>query len=80
MITKHVEPDEVGKLLSIVGAVQSFIPIISSPLFGLLYRNTVSVYPSTFLYVLAGGQKQCYENYQTTFRSVLCGLVDIGLH
>ncbi len=53
MITKHVQPDEVGKLLSVVGAFQAFIPIISSPIFGLIYRSTVETLPQTFLIVLA---------------------------
>ena len=38
MVSKYVEPDEVGKILSIMGAIQSFIPIISSPVFGIIYR------------------------------------------
>ena len=54
MISKHVAPDEIGKILSIVGAIQSFIPIISSPVFGLIYKNTVKIYPQMFLLILAG--------------------------
>ena len=54
MISKNVKPDEVGKILSFVGAVQAFIPIISSPLFGMIYRSTVETLPQTYLIVLAG--------------------------
>ena len=53
MISKNVRPDEVGKILSFVGAVQAFIPIISSPLFGTIYRSTVETLPQTYLIVLA---------------------------
>ncbi len=53
MITKHVRPDEVGKLLSVVGAVQAFIPLFSSPIFGVIYRSTVATLPQTYLIVLA---------------------------
>ena len=53
MITKHVKPDEVGKLLSVVGAFQAFIPLISSPIFGVIYRSTVASLPQTYLIVLA---------------------------
>ena len=53
MISKNVRPDEVGKILSFVGAVQAFIPIISSPLFGTIYRSTVETLPQTYLVVLA---------------------------
>ena len=54
MISKNVKPDGVGKILSFVGAVQAFIPIISSPLFGMIYRSTVETLPQTYLIVLAG--------------------------
>ena len=54
MISKNVKPDEVGKILSFVGAVQAFIPIIASPLFGMIYRSSVETLPQTYLIVLAG--------------------------
>ena len=54
MISKYVRPDEIGKILSVVGAIQSFIPILSSPIFNSLYRATVETLPQTFMLVLAG--------------------------
>ena len=54
LISKNVEPDEVGKILSFVGAFQAFIPIISAPLFGTIYRSTVETLPQAYLIVLAG--------------------------
>ena len=53
MISKAVEPDEVGKILSFVGAFQAFIPIISSPIFGSIYRNTLETLPQMYLIVIA---------------------------
>ncbi|TRY71632.1 hypothetical protein TCAL_14873 [Tigriopus californicus] len=53
MISKYVEPDEFGTILSIIGAIQSFIPIASSPIFGILYRSTVELFPQLYLLVLA---------------------------
>ena len=53
MISKNVKPDEVGKILSFVGALQAFIPIIASPLFGLIYRSTVETLPQTYLILIA---------------------------
>ena len=41
MISKHVRPDEVGKILAFVGAIQAFIPIMAKPTFGILYRETI---------------------------------------
>ena len=53
MISKAVEPDEVGKVLSFVGALQAFIPIVSAPIFGTIYRNTLETLPQTYLIVIA---------------------------
>ena len=52
MISKNVRPDEVGKILSFAGAVQAFIPIISSPMFGMIYKRTVKTLPQAYLIVL----------------------------
>lgn len=54
MISKNVKPDEIGKILAFVGAVQAFIPIVSSPMFGLIYRSTVENFPQAYIIVLAG--------------------------
>ena len=53
LITKCVDPDEVGKIFSIVGAFQAFLPFASSPLFGFLYRATVATFPAAFLFLVA---------------------------
>ena len=37
-ITKMVRPDEVGKILSFSAAIQAFVPLASSPIFGNIYR------------------------------------------
>ena len=49
-----MEPDEVGKIFSIVGTFQALLPFGSGPLFGFLYRDTVDVLPQAFLLVVAG--------------------------
>ena len=54
LITKCVNPDEVGKIFSIVGAFQALLPFGSSPLFGFLYRATVATFPAAFLFLVAG--------------------------
>ena len=53
MISKNVNPSEVGKIFSILGAFQAFIPFITSPFFGTLYRSTVETLPQAYLIVLA---------------------------
>ena len=54
MITKTVDPDEVGKVFSIVGTFQALLPFASGPLFGFLYRETVAYFPAAFLFLVAG--------------------------
>ena len=54
LITKTVDPDEVGKVFSIVGTFQALLPFASSPLFGFLYRETVAYFPAAFLFLVAG--------------------------
>ena len=54
MITKHVRPDEIGKILAFVAAMQNFIPLVSSPIFGIIYRSTVEFFPQTIYLILAG--------------------------
>ena len=53
MITKNVNPDEVGKVFSIVGTFQALLPFVSSPIFGFLYRETVADFPQAFLLLVA---------------------------
>ena len=38
----------------ILGAVQAFIPLISSPIFGNIYRSTVETMPNLFMLIIAG--------------------------
>ena len=53
MLSKNVGPDEVGKIFSFVGALGEFLPVISSSLFGTIYRSTVDTLPQTYLIVIA---------------------------
>ena len=53
IISKNVNPNEVGKIFSILAAFQAFIPFITSPFFGMLYRSTVETLPQAYLIVLA---------------------------
>ena len=52
MITKIVKPDEIGKVFSVVAIFQAVLPFIGAPLFGILYKNTVSTQPNAFLFLI----------------------------
>ena len=43
--TKEVEPTEIGRIFAIVALGQAIVPLISNPLFGGIYKATLSSYP-----------------------------------
>ena len=52
LITKIVNPDEVGKVFSIVGTFQALLPFMSGPAYNYLYRYTVSYMPSAWIFLV----------------------------
>ncbi|TRY72153.1 hypothetical protein TCAL_00254 [Tigriopus californicus] len=54
MVTKIAEPHETGSLLAVFGSFQSIMPMIATPVFGMLYRSTVANFPQLYLLIVAG--------------------------
>ena len=52
MITKNVNPDEVGKVFSIVATFQALLPFMSGPAFNYLYKYTVSYLPQAWIFLV----------------------------
>ena len=52
LISKIVDADEVGKVFSVVAIFQALLPFVGSPMFGILYKNTVSTHPNAFLFLI----------------------------
>ena len=52
LITKTVNPDEVGKVFSIVATFQALLPFMSGPTFNYLYKYTVSYMPSAWVFLV----------------------------
>ena len=48
-ITKMFEKYEFGQILSIVSLVQCLVPLIASPLFGLIYKATLDTFEGSYL-------------------------------
>ena len=48
-ITKIFDKLEIGQILSIVTIVQCLVPLIASPLFGLIYKATLDTFEGFYL-------------------------------
>ena len=48
-LTKIFDKSEFGKILSIITVSQCLIPLISSPLFGLIYKATLETFEGMYL-------------------------------
>ena len=51
-ITKMFEKYEFGQILSIVSLVQCLVPLIASPLFGLIYKATLDTFEGSYLLIV----------------------------
>jgi PCFT/HCP family folate transporter-like MFS transporter 1/3 len=54
LISKTVEPDEIGKVFSVVGVFHALLPFATGPIFGVLYMKTVEFTPNAFIFLLIG--------------------------
>ncbi|XP_046970551.1 proton-coupled folate transporter-like [Vanessa cardui] len=51
--TKVVDPDEIGKICSLIGVVEAIVPVIYTPIYSKLYSKTLETLPGAF-YLLGG--------------------------
>ena len=54
ILSKIVGPLDVGKVLAVLGALQSLIPFMSSPFFAYIYRSTLATTPNAFIFTEMG--------------------------
>ena len=54
ILSKSVDPLDVGKVLAVLGALQALVPFIFSPFFAYVYRSTLSNMPNAFIFVIIG--------------------------
>ncbi|XP_040576911.1 probable peptidoglycan muropeptide transporter SLC46 [Lepeophtheirus salmonis] len=50
--TKATSPEEVGKVFAVIALGQSLVPLVSNPLFGLVYRETLTTFPGAYLIIV----------------------------
>uniref|UniRef100_A0A1A9VPF0 Major facilitator superfamily (MFS) profile domain-containing protein n=1 Tax=Glossina austeni TaxID=7395 RepID=A0A1A9VPF0_GLOAU len=69
-ILSHVAPaTEVGKIYALTTSLESLSPLISSPLYTIVYNATLSYYPGVFNFLSAGLYLLCY-----TFIAIIYGI------
>uniref|UniRef100_A0A1B0B241 Major facilitator superfamily (MFS) profile domain-containing protein n=1 Tax=Glossina palpalis gambiensis TaxID=67801 RepID=A0A1B0B241_9MUSC len=69
-ILSHVAPaTEVGKIYALTTSLESLSPLISSPLYTIVYNATLSFYPGAFNFLSAGLYLLCY-----TFIAIIYGI------
>ncbi|KAJ2948495.1 hypothetical protein O0L34_g7745 [Tuta absoluta] len=51
--TKVVEPEEVGKMCSVIGLVEAITPVIYTPVYAIVYEKTIETFEGMF-YVVGG--------------------------
>ncbi|XP_055705496.1 proton-coupled folate transporter-like isoform X2 [Phlebotomus papatasi] len=60
-VVSNVTPqDEIGKIFSLVTALESISPLGSAPLYTIIYSNTIDTFPSAFNAVSTGGTFLCF--------------------
>jgi len=51
MLSKIVRPDEVGKMFSLLGVLESLLPLVMVPAYAMLYRSTATVFAGAFFFL-----------------------------
>jgi hypothetical protein len=54
LISKNVQANEVGRVFSVVGILETLMPFATAPVFGFLYKSTVEYQSNAFLFLVAG--------------------------
>lgn len=54
LMSKIVDPDEIGKVFSFLMPVETLLGIVVYPIYTLVYNSTIDSAPSTYNFVTAG--------------------------
>ena len=53
-VSKLVEPEEVGKIFTIIGFLESTMQLVAKPIFGLIYQATLHILPCLWILTMSG--------------------------
>ena len=53
-VSKLVEPEEVGKIFTIIGFLESTMQLVAKPIFGLIYQATLHILPCLWILIMSG--------------------------
>ncbi len=49
-----MDKSKIGRIFAVVGLGQALVPLISNPILGVIYYNTLSTFSGAFLLLIAG--------------------------
>ena len=52
ILSRQVDPMDVGKIFAVLGAFSALIPNVSSPFFTIVYNYTVATMPNFYLFII----------------------------
>ena len=52
-VSKLVEPEEVGKIFTIIGFLESTMQLVAKPIFGLIYQATLHILPCLWILTMS---------------------------
>ena len=52
-MSKLVEPEEVGKIFTIIGFLESTMQLVAKPIFGLIYQATLHILPCLWILTMS---------------------------
>ena len=52
-VSKLVEPEEVGKIFTIIGFLESTMQLVAKPIFGFIYQATLNILPCLWILIMS---------------------------
>uniref|UniRef100_A0A0K8W9V2 Solute carrier family 46 member 3 n=1 Tax=Bactrocera latifrons TaxID=174628 RepID=A0A0K8W9V2_BACLA len=60
IVSLAVSPNEIGKIYSLASCLQTLSPLLSAPLYTLVYNSTLDFYPGLYNFISTGLHVECF--------------------